>query len=90
LNFLPFISQRGNRGQQVVFDSAGKIHNVIRPAVGPNGKILLRDRAGPVAAMAATGTTLREAIHGRRRDLPLAAGPAISAAMLFSCPRTPP
>ena len=46
LNFLPFISQRGSAGQQVVFDSAGKIHNVIRPALGPTGKMLLRDRVG--------------------------------------------
>jgi hypothetical protein len=46
LPFLPVISQRGSRGQEVVFDSAGKIHNVIRPAVGPNGKLLVRDKAG--------------------------------------------
>lgn len=46
LNFLPFISQRGSEGQEVVFDSTGKIHNVIRPALGPNGKLQLRDRAG--------------------------------------------
>jgi hypothetical protein len=46
LNFLPFISQRGNRGQEVAFDSAGKVHNVVRPALGPTGKILLRDKAG--------------------------------------------
>jgi hypothetical protein len=46
LNFLPAISQRGNRGQEVAFDSAGKIHNIVRPALGPTGKILLRDKAG--------------------------------------------
>jgi len=40
------ISQRGNKGQEVAFDSAGKIHDVIRPAVGPNGQLLVRDRAG--------------------------------------------
>jgi hypothetical protein len=45
-NFLPFISQRGKLGQQVVFDSTGKIHDVVRPALGPTGKMLLRDRAG--------------------------------------------
>jgi hypothetical protein len=47
--FLPFvtaISQRGSRGQEVVFDSEGKIHNVIRPAVGPTGKLLVRDKTG--------------------------------------------
>ena len=42
----PSISQRGNKGQEVVFDSTGKIHDVIRPAVGPNGKLLARDKAG--------------------------------------------
>jgi hypothetical protein len=46
LPFLPAISQRGNRGQEVVFDSKGKVHDVIRAAVGPNGKLLARDRAG--------------------------------------------
>lgn len=46
LNFLPFISQRGSKGQAVVFDSAGKIHNVIHPALGPTGKMLLRNQAG--------------------------------------------
>jgi hypothetical protein len=46
LPFLTAISQRGNSGQEVVFDSAGKIHNVIHPAVGPNGKLLVRDKAG--------------------------------------------
>src|ERR1043166_8061432 len=46
LPFLTAISQRGSRGQEVVFDSTGKIHNVIRPAVGPNGKLRARDKAG--------------------------------------------
>jgi hypothetical protein len=46
LPFLPAIAQRGDRGQEVVFDSTGKIHDVIRPAVGPNGKLLARDAAG--------------------------------------------
>jgi hypothetical protein len=46
LPFLPVISQRGNKGQEVVFDSKGKVHDVIRPAVGPNGKLLARDKAG--------------------------------------------
>jgi hypothetical protein len=46
LPFLPAISQRGNKGQEVVFDSKGKVHNVIRAAVGPNGKLLTRDKAG--------------------------------------------
>jgi hypothetical protein len=46
LQLLSAISQRGSSGQEVVFDSVGKIHNVIRPAVGPNGKLLARDRAG--------------------------------------------
>jgi hypothetical protein len=46
LNMVPFISQRGRKGQEVVFDSTGKIHDVVRPALGPNGKILMRDRAG--------------------------------------------
>ena len=46
LNFVPFISQRGNKGQQVVFDSTGKIHNVIHPALGPTGRMLMRNRAG--------------------------------------------
>jgi hypothetical protein len=45
-NFQPFIAQRGNRGQEVVFDSLGKVHDVIHPALGPNGKLLLRDKAG--------------------------------------------
>lgn len=30
----------------MVFDSTGKIHNVIRPALGPTGRMLLRNRAG--------------------------------------------
>jgi hypothetical protein len=46
LPFLTAISQRGSRGQEVVFDSTGKIHNVVRPAVGPTGKLLARDKAG--------------------------------------------
>jgi hypothetical protein len=46
LPFSPVISQRGSKGQEVVFDSNGKVHDVIRPAVGPNGKLLVRDKAG--------------------------------------------
>ncbi|WP_139863462.1 hypothetical protein [Bradyrhizobium ivorense] len=46
LPFLPLISQRGNKGQEVVFDSKGKLHDVVRAAVGPNGRLLARDRAG--------------------------------------------
>ena len=46
LRVLPTISQRGNNGQEVVFDSKGKVHDVIHPAVGPNGKLLARDKAG--------------------------------------------
>jgi hypothetical protein len=46
LPFLPAIAQRGDKGQEVVFDSTGKIHDVIHPAVGPNGKLLARDAAG--------------------------------------------
>jgi hypothetical protein len=46
LPFLSSISQRGSKGQQVVFDSKGKIHDVVRPAVGPTGKLLARDKAG--------------------------------------------
>jgi hypothetical protein len=46
LPFLSAISQRGSKGQEVVFDSKGKVHDVIRPAVGPNGKLLVRDKAG--------------------------------------------
>lgn len=46
LPFVSSISQRGSRGQEVVFDSKGKIHDVIHPAVGPNGKLLARDKAG--------------------------------------------
>jgi hypothetical protein len=46
LPFVAAISQRGSTGQEVVFDSAGKIHDVIRPAVGPSGKLLVRNTAG--------------------------------------------
>jgi len=46
LPFLPAISQRGSSGQAVVFDSQGKVHNIVRPAVGLNGKLLTRDKAG--------------------------------------------
>src|SRR5689334_25044473 len=46
LPFLPFISQRGKTGQQVVCDSTGKAHNVVRAAAGPTGKLLTRDKAG--------------------------------------------
>jgi len=46
LRFLPVISQRGNRGEEVVFDNTGKIHNVLRVPAGPNGKLQLRDQAG--------------------------------------------
>lgn len=46
LPFVPTISQRGSRGQEVVIDSTGKVRNVIRPAVGPSGRLQLRDRAG--------------------------------------------
>ena len=46
LPFLAAISQRGNKGQEVVFDSKGKVHDVIRAAVGLNGRLLARDKAG--------------------------------------------
>jgi hypothetical protein len=46
LRFLPLISQRGPRGQDVVFDSEGKVHNVVHAAVGPNRNLLVRDKAG--------------------------------------------
>jgi hypothetical protein len=46
LPFLSAISQRGSKGQEVVFDSKGKVHDVIHPAIGPNGKLLARDKAG--------------------------------------------
>ncbi|QQO16058.1 hypothetical protein JJB99_07860 [Bradyrhizobium diazoefficiens] len=46
LPFLSSISQRGSRGQEVVFDSKGKVHDVIHLAVGANGKLLARDKAG--------------------------------------------
>jgi hypothetical protein len=36
------ISQRGSGGQEVVFDSTGKIHDVVRP----KGKLLTLDKAG--------------------------------------------
>src|SRR6185295_3319307 len=36
------ITQRGSGGQEVVFDSTGKIHDVVRP----KGKLLTLDKAG--------------------------------------------
>ena len=46
INFLPFITQAGSIGQEVVTDNTGKLHNVIHPALGPNNRILLSNRAG--------------------------------------------
>ena len=45
-SFNTNLSQRGSSGQEVVFDSTGKIHNVVRPAVGPSGKLLVRNKTG--------------------------------------------
>jgi hypothetical protein len=45
-SFNTNLNQRGNTGQEVVFDSTGKIHNVVRPAVGSSGKLLVRNKTG--------------------------------------------
>jgi len=44
--FLPTITQLGPRAQELVFDSAGRKHEVIHPAVGPTNRIQLSNRAG--------------------------------------------
>jgi hypothetical protein len=38
------LTQRGSKGQAVVFDSTGKIHDVVRPEVGASGKLLARSK----------------------------------------------
>ena len=40
------LTQRGSKGQRVVFDSEGKIHDVVTPELGPSGKLLARNAAG--------------------------------------------
>jgi hypothetical protein len=42
----PTITQRGPKGQEVVFDSAGKIHDVVRPE---GGRLVLFDAANQLA-----------------------------------------
>jgi len=44
--FNPFINQLGRQRQQVVFDSAGKIHNVIRAEASPAGNPVIRSKTG--------------------------------------------
>jgi hypothetical protein len=55
-DFSPTISQRGNRGQEVVFDSTGKIHDVVRPETGQNGQLLVRDAANQPVEIARIAT----------------------------------
>jgi hypothetical protein len=77
LNFAPTISQLGSKRQEVVFDSAGKIHDVVRPESGPDNGLLLRDRSDrPVEiariAAAANGKPLLLDRTDRQVDVPTA------------------
>jgi hypothetical protein len=45
-NFAPAILQTGPQKQAVVFDDAGRMFNVVRPAIGPAGMPQIRDTAG--------------------------------------------
>jgi hypothetical protein len=40
------LTQRGSNGQRVVFDSTGKIHDVVTAEAGPTGKLLIRNAVG--------------------------------------------
>jgi hypothetical protein len=44
-NFAPFISELGPNHQPVAFDQTGKRFNVVRPELGPSGRIQIRNRA---------------------------------------------
>lgn len=46
ISFNANITQRGSRGQEVVFDDGGKIHDVVRPQLSASGNLLMRDKAG--------------------------------------------
>lgn len=77
LNFAPTISQLGSKRQEVVFDSAGKIHDVVRPELGPSNRLLLRDRSNrPVEisriAAAANGKPLLLDKTDKEIDVPIA------------------
>jgi hypothetical protein len=81
LNFAPTISQLGSRRQEVVFDSTGKIHDVVRPETGPSSRLLLRDRSDqPVEiariAAAANGKPLLLDKTDKEIDVPTAANGA--------------
>lgn len=81
LNFAPAIAQLGSKRQEVVFDSGGKIHDVVRPEAGPNNRLLLRDRSDrPVEiariAAAANGKPLLLDRTDRQVDVPTAANGA--------------
>jgi hypothetical protein len=45
-SFMTNLSQRGSSGQEVVFDSTGKIHDVVRPEAAASGKLLARGKTG--------------------------------------------
>lgn len=75
LNFVPTISQLGSKRQEVVFDSAGKIHDVVEAEAGPNNRLLVRDRSNrPVEiariAVAANGKPLLLDSTDRQVDVP--------------------
>ena len=47
-NFAPNISLLGGAGQEVVFDSTGKVHNIIRPQAGANNNLLFRNKLNEI------------------------------------------
>jgi len=49
LSFASSISLVGDKGQEVVFDSTGKVHNVVRPETGSTGRIALLNAANQLA-----------------------------------------
>jgi hypothetical protein len=44
-SFAPSIALAGDKGQEVAFDSTGKVHDVVRPATGPAGRLALLNAA---------------------------------------------
>ncbi|HTA98990.1 MAG TPA: hypothetical protein VK804_00820 [Bradyrhizobium sp.] len=48
-SFAPSIALRGSQGQEVAFDSTGKVHDVVHPETGPAGKIVLLNAANQLA-----------------------------------------
>jgi hypothetical protein len=57
-NFAPNISLLGGAGQEVVFDSTGKVHNIIRPQAGANNNLLFRNKLNEMVAVSRVATSV--------------------------------